>query len=168
MMGINVVRSNKEGEIILNRMCKPKPDFLIPSPSNTIHQSVMLSKSINENHIPVEHFMKKSSKHEDIKNNDARENGSMINIESNSSEIKEVYRKTKDAFHHPAHSQLLTSYATNFLPQQKDNPDNTSFSLTEKDNVLESKREKEACQAQKTHHLTRKQNVACRTRKITV
>ena len=166
MMGINVGRSNKEGELILNRMCKPKPDCLILNPSNTIQDCVVLSKSITENCIPVEPYMKKSSTNESIKKDHSRENGSRINIESHSSEIKGVYEKTKDV--HTTHSQISTSYTTNFLPQQKDNPDNTSSSLTEKDNVLATKREKEACQAQKTHHLTDKQNLACRTRKITV
>ena len=168
MMGIIVGKSNKEGELILSRMCKVKPDYLIFNDSNTIEDIVISSKNISENCIPVEPFLKKPFKHEEIKKGDALESASRINIESNSRKIKGVYDKTKDASHHRTHFQFSTSYAIKFLPQQKDIPDNTSSSLTEKDNVLATKREKEACQAQKTHHLTDKQNLACRTRKITV
>ena len=78
---------------------------------------------------------------------------------------------SKDVFQQTSNVQLPTSYAKNFSPQE-DRPDNTSSSLTtEKDNVLEGKRErKEACQIQKTHHhhLSDIQKLTCRTRKITM
>ena len=172
-LGVSVGRNTQDGELLLKRMCKPKQETLISDTLNTLARS-----ALNKIDVPNGTMDPSSTKLSDqmpIEINKTHQETNISN--SNLFEYLENAKRqdsetSKDVFQQTSNSHLPTSYAKNFFPQD-DRPDNTSSSLTtEKNNVLEGKRErKEACQIQKTHHhhLSDIQKLTkCRTRKITM
>lgn len=171
-LGINVIRTRKNGNLILQRTCTLKPDQLKSNleeyQDNNHPQSTKNSIENPNICLPFDEFCDSYT----VKVDDIHQqlNASKTNIESSKTmklgcEINDKGCRMKKK---PTHFQFSSSRTTNFLHQQ-DNPDNTSSPLTVKDNVLEGKRIKEEdCQTKKTHQSSDIEKITCRTRKITI
>ena len=163
-LGINIVGINKDGELHLTKMMsKMKRESLSSTPSTTSDDSVF-SNNYTEKGPPISCCSVECDSKTIMKKDNEAKNISKTNIDG-SKGMKEGYKTRKLSL--PTPFQSTTSFITNFFPQQ-DQPDNTSSTLTERDNVPKAKREKEVCQVQKTYGSDKQKLAPRRSKKISI